>query len=102
MRRAGLLSDDRAEDSLGWMREHGEGVITLHADRASGERTARAVQLFVELDAELREKTGGEHDLDDLVRALMSADVVSEARLRSEAEEMLGGTSKALTVKVLD
>ena len=96
MRRAGLVSDARAEQSLDWMREHGAGVASLTSDASSRERTARAVALFAALDAEIRERTGGDQDLDDVVRELAELREVSRADLRHEVERLTGETSDVL------
>lgn len=102
MRRADLLDKDRAEDAYAWMKKHGAAVTTLKADRSSGDRTARAVQVFHELDAEIRAKSGGDQGLDDLVRALMPEGEVSVEQLREAAKTLLGGKSKALASPLLD
>ncbi|PZN35007.1 MAG: hypothetical protein DIU71_01080 [Proteobacteria bacterium] len=95
MRRAGLLSERRAALALDWMRHHGRNVKTLLAPRSSGPRTARAVTVFLELDAELRALTGGQHDLDDLVRTLMPLRKVNREQL-AEAFERLAGKPSAV------
>lgn len=42
LRRAGLLSEARAEKAIAWMRRHGSAVRRLHSSDSHGKRTARA------------------------------------------------------------
>ncbi len=103
LRRGGLLSDARAEKAVAWMRRHGREVRTLHAADSSGKRTARAVALFADLDAEIREGSEGRRSLDDVARALMRDGArVSTADLREAAEAALGAPSKVLATPLLD
>jgi predicted metalloprotease with PDZ domain len=101
-RRAGLLTDDRAETALAWARSHGRDVQTLTADRSSGDRTARAVQLLAELDHEIRTRTNDGKNLDDLVRVLMRDPVVSRADLRAAVDDVTGAPSQVLATPLLD
>jgi predicted metalloprotease with PDZ domain len=64
LRRADLLSDARADKAQAWMANHGRGIKTLTRNRSQGPRTARAVQLFAELDAEIAQRTQGKRSLD--------------------------------------
>jgi predicted metalloprotease with PDZ domain len=102
LRRAGLLSDARADRAHDWMRSYGRNVESLTSDRSSGRRTARAVQLFRALDREIRSRTRDEHSLDDVVRALMPAREVSREDLREQVEELTGSPSKVLATALLD
>lgn len=102
LRRAGLLSETRAERAQAWMVNHGRAVKSLGHDRSSGPRTARAVQLFRELDAEIRKGSGGKHDLDDLVRALIPMRVVSREDLREQVQKLTGKPSRVLDTPLLD
>lgn len=101
-RRSGLLSDRRARKAFAWMADHGRGVQALAGDHARGETTARAVQLFHELDEEIRAGTGGDKSLDDVVRALMPHREVSIAQLRAESAAVLGSASKVLAAPLAD
>jgi predicted metalloprotease with PDZ domain len=101
-RRAGLLSDRRAQKALAWMRDHGRGVERLHTDRSSGQVTARAVTLLAALDAEIQGATEGRSDLDDVVRRLIPQREVSREALREAAREVLGREAKALRTPLLD
>ena len=101
-RRAGLLSDSRAERAFDWMREHGEGVDRLSTNRSREETTARAVALFADLAAEIDRATDGKRDLDDVVRRLIPDREVSREALRDAAREVLGRKSKVLDTSLLN
>ena len=101
-RRAGLLSDSRADKAFAWMREHGEGVDRLSTNRSREETTARAVTLFAALATEIDRATDGKRDLDDVVRRLIPDREVSREALRDAAREVLGRKSKVLDSPLLD
>ena len=102
LHRARLLSDSRAARAHAWMRGHGEDVSTLTSDRSRHERTARAVQLFAALDKEIRTRTKGEHDLDDVVRELLELREISREDLRERVQALTGRPSKVLATPLLD
>jgi hypothetical protein len=103
LRRAGLLSDARFEKSIGWMRNHGRDIKSLHAAGSSGPRTARAVALFADLDAEIRKASGGKRNLDAVAQALIEqGGRVSSDDVRSAAEAAIGGPSTALATPLID
>ncbi len=91
-RRSGLLSEKLADRALRSLRKRGAGVKTLEATHSSGERTARAVAVFADLDAEIRAKSDGKHSLDTLTRALMRLDEVSIGDLERETEKLIGSS----------
>lgn len=91
-RRAGLLSDKLAAAAIRRERKRGDSVRTLHAKHSTGERTARAVALFADLDAEIKRESNDRHSLDDVVRALMKLDEVSSEDLRQEVEQLIGAS----------
>lgn len=101
LRRANLLSDDRADKAHAWMARHGRRVRSLDSDRSHGPRTARAVQLLRELDAEIRARTDDRHDLDDVVRALIPLREVSREDLREQVEKLTGAPSAVLATPLL-
>src|SRR3546814_8598619 len=78
LNRSGMLSDARLARGIEWMRNHGKVVKHLHTSHSSGPRTARAVALLADLDHELRQRSGGKHSLDDVVKALRSEEHTSE------------------------
>lgn len=101
LRRAGLVSPDRAERAFAWMRRHGREVKSLDTDRSAGPVTARAVQLFQELDAEIGKASGGRKDLDDLVKRLLPLREISREDLAREFEALTGSASKVLDTPLL-
>jgi predicted metalloprotease with PDZ domain len=102
LRRADLLSDARADKAQEWMARHGRGIKTLTGDRSHGPRTARAVQLFRELDAEIRARSKGRRSLDDVVRALIPLREVSREDLREQVQTLTGAASAVLATPLLD
>jgi len=103
MRRSGLLTETRADKAFDWMRNHGKAIKTLHAERSFGPRTARAVTLLRALDAEIRQRSKEEHNLDDAVRALMALKRrVSSADLREAVRTLIGRDSEVLRTSLLD
>jgi predicted metalloprotease with PDZ domain len=102
LRRASLLSPARADKAQAWMVNHGRNVKTLTRNRSYGPRTARAVQLFAELDAEITERTKGKRNLDDLVQALIPLREVSREDLREQVEKLTGRPSQVLDTPLLD
>lgn len=102
LRRADLLSDARADKAQAWMANHGRNVKTLTRSRSYGPRTARAVQVFAELDAEIAERTKGKRNLDDLVQALIPLREVSREDLREQVQKLTGRPSQVLQTPLLD
>lgn len=102
MRRAGLLSEDRADKAHAWLADHGKDVDSLTSDRSHGPRTARGVALLRELDTEIRKATKNKRSLDDLVRAVLPLREVSREDLREQAALLIGRPSKVLQSDVLD
>jgi hypothetical protein len=102
MRRAGLITERRAELAFEWKARRGRHVTTLSAPRSSGPRTDRAVTLFGELDREIRELSDGELELDDLVQRLMAIRRVDRHQLREEFEKLTGQPSRVLADAPLD
>lgn len=90
LHRAGLLSESRYLKAFEWMARHGRKIKHLNTDRSSGERTARAVTFFRELDAELRLASGGRYNLDHITRALVTIRRVSREDLQKEVEQRVG------------
>lgn len=101
MRRGGLLTEARAQKAFDWMRSHGRRISSLKSDRSHGPRTARAVDLFVALDAEIREHTGDDKDIDDVARRLVPLRRVSLEQLREAVEAVTGEPSAVLDSPLL-
>ena len=102
LHRAGLLSATRHQRAFQWMKRHGKNIKRLQSQSSSGERTARAVTLFADLDKEIRRKTENRFDIDNLTQALMGQGRVSLEDLRDESERLLGAPSETLNGPVLD
>ncbi len=94
--RAGGMTAKRHDkvyaDLTAWSRE----IKSLRSNRASGKITARAVLLLRDLDAQLRKKSAGKLDLDDLVQKLRALDQVSTAVFIQTAEGLAGGRLASL------
>jgi hypothetical protein len=101
LRRSRLVTDERADKALELMRRQAEGVRRLSATASSGPRTGRAVLLLVELDAEIREASKDEKNLDDVTRQLVGKGRISLAQLKAAAEKVLGRPSKTLQTPLL-
>ncbi len=101
LQRAGLISGPRAEKAFEWMRDHGESIRRLSATSSSGKRTARAVTLLHELDAEISRATKGEKDLDDVTRKLVGRGRISLSELEAAVDGVMGSKSKVLRSGVL-
>ena len=99
--RAGAMTAERRERTLNGLASRGEEVESLLTTRSSGAITARAVVLFDALDQEIRQKTEDEHNLDDVVQALMPIRRVSLDNLRSAVSELIGQESEALQSPLL-
>ena len=91
-RRSGLLSEKLAERALRSLRKRGAAVKTLQATHSSGERTARAVGVFADLDAEIREKSQGKYSLDNVTRSLMKLDEVSIGDIERTVSKLIGSS----------
>jgi len=102
LRRAGLLSPARADKAQDWMANHGRDIKSLTSNRSHGPRTARAVQLLRELDAEIRARTRGKRSLDDVVKALIPLREVSREDLREQVQDLTGAPSRVLATSLLD
>ena len=102
LRRAGLLSSARAEKAHAWMANHGKAIRSLTSDRSHGPRTARAVRLMRELDAEIRQRSKNRRSLDDVVQALVPLREISREDLREQVQRFTGAPSKVLATPLLD
>lgn len=101
LNRAGLLSDQRRDRAFEWMRNHGRNVKTLDGPRSRGPTTARAVILFRDLDREIRERSGGERSLDDVMKRLVEIREVSREDLEEAVAEVAGRRSDVLKTSLL-
>ncbi|MBA1272611.1 hypothetical protein [Stutzerimonas azotifigens] len=101
VRRAGGMTEPRylqlRERLVKWSRS----VDSLRTEDSTGKITARAVILLQDLDREIRNRTKGNHSLDDISRGLMRLDRVSTQDFIEITETLLGGASKTLDTKLL-
>ena len=79
----------------------GKSETSLRGDRCAGPKTARAVQLLKAVDTELRTRSKGKKDLDDLVRVLRIERRVSTAEFIAAAEKLAGGKLESLNTPLL-
>jgi predicted metalloprotease with PDZ domain len=102
LHRAGLLSDTRQKRAMQWMKRHGRGVKRLQTSASRGERTARAVTLFADLDAEIRRASAGRYDIDNLTQDLMGRGRITLEDMRESAERLTGAPPRTLDTPLLD
>lgn len=100
-RRSGLVSESRTAKTLDLLRQRGSGVRTLAAASSEGARTARAVILLQELDAEIRAASDGAHGLDAVTRRLVGRGRISLEELRAEVAAVAGAPSAVLSGRLL-
>ncbi|MGH8659420.1 MAG: hypothetical protein ACREV4_13360 [Gammaproteobacteria bacterium] len=100
MRRSGTITKNRYAIAHQALSDWGKDVASLRQPRASGAVTAKAVSVFRALDSEIRKRTKGRHDLDDVARALASdrGKPVSLEKLREIAERIAGSPLETLAL----
>jgi hypothetical protein len=97
LRRSGTLSKRRYEIAHRDLVEWGRETSDLCGKHSSGSRTARAVSILRELDAEIREETDGRSSLDAVLAELADLDeAVTVARFREIAAAAAGEPVEAL------
>jgi predicted metalloprotease with PDZ domain len=101
LRRAGGISDHRLERIREQLTRWSRDVERLRVRRSSGPITARAALLFMDLDREIRNRTDGAKNLDDVTRALIKRREVSLTELRATAELVAGGKLRTLDSALL-
>lgn len=99
--RAGGMSEDRYVKVREKLRQWSRSVKTLRTEQSTGQSTARAVILLMELDREIRDRTKGELSLDNVTRGLMRMDKVSTQDFIAVTESVLRGPSKVLDTPLL-
>lgn len=100
-RRSGLVSETRTHRAIELLRDQGKDVRTLLGAQSSGARTARGVILLLELDAEIRERTGALFNLDAVTRQLVGKRRISLDQLRAASERVIGHPSDVLNSPLL-
>ncbi len=100
MRRSGTITKNRYAIAHRALSDWGKDVASLRQPHASGAVTAKAVGVFRALDQEIRKRTKGQHNLDDVARELASdyRKPVSLKKLREVAERIAGGSLEALAL----
>lgn len=102
LRRSGTVSLARYEAGLEHLRSWSRAADTLCNRHSTGPETALAVTIMHALDEEIKKETDGEHDLDDLLYALLeSGRKASLDRLRDAAEALIGENADSLRDKHL-
>lgn len=97
LRRSGGISERRYQQAIADLERWAKRSSTLFEPRSSGATTARAVLVFLGVDAEIRSITGGKRTLDDLARALAKdGGEVSLERLQKTAAEIAGRPLRTL------
>lgn len=100
LHRSGTLSGSRYEKGLEKLEAWGEDIKDMESERSSGARTARAVGIMQNLDAELRGASKDVYSLDDVARRLsVDSKPVTLARLRQVCEDLIGKPVESLADK---
>ncbi len=97
LHRSGTLSSSRYEKGHEKLEAWGEEVQSMESEHSSGARTARAVGILQDLDAELRANSKDVYSLDDVARRLsVDGKPVTLARLRQVCEDLAGKPLESL------
>ena len=97
LRRSGTLSKRRFDIAHRDLAEWGSETADLCGRSSSGSRTARAVTLLRELDAEIRDETDGGSNLDAVLARLAELDEpVTVQRFREIAADIAGEPAETL------
>ena len=99
LHRGGAITTRRHARAVADLAEWSKDAATLCAPSSTAATTALAVTLFRALDRELRERTDGERNLDDLLARLLAVDgKVAADSIRVIAEDMSGRASDVLHI----
>lgn len=101
LHRAGAMTDRRRQRILEDLADWGQDVDTLITPSSYSTTTARAVILFEELDREIREQSGGEYSLDDVVKALIPLRHVTLEDLLTVVTDLTDKTPRTLQSSLL-
>lgn len=97
LRRSGTISEPRFRLAHQQLATWGEETKNLCTRRSSGSGTALAVSLLARLDAEIREKSAGRANLDEITRELAGlSEKITVADFRSIAERIAGAPLTSL------
>ncbi len=90
--RSKTISKRRFERALERIEVKGRAVKRVTVAHSTAATTARAVTLLRELDQQIRRVSGGQKNLDDVMRALVAApQAISLAHFRAVSERVAGG-----------
>jgi hypothetical protein len=101
LHRSGGMTDARHQRTLQWLSDWGQSVKTLRSDRSSGQITARAAVLLLEVDREIQMASKSRKNMDDVTRLLMRKRKISTAEFIATAEKVAGGKLKSLDTPLL-
>ena len=100
--RAGTVTRRRHKDTIEELRDWSRQADSLRSHYANGAVTALAVMVMKRLDDEIREETGGQRSLDDVVHGLARRDApLSLAEFRRVTEDVLGKPADSLKDRAL-
>ena len=98
LRRSGSISRTRYDAALNNLRRWAKSADSLCQSASSGPVTAKAVGIFVALNAEIWSATNGESSLDDLLQELRGRRQVDLHLLREIAKQLIGAESDVLAI----
>jgi len=97
LRRSGSISEARFQIAMEKQQEWAESADALCQESSKAATTALAVTVMYSLDAELRQLSGGDKSLDDLLQVLQeSPDKISLAALQQATASLAGKPSDVL------
>jgi hypothetical protein len=99
---SGTISELRYDAAIASFRRRGGPVKSLRTKSSKGAVTARAVTIFHDLDAELRQASKGKQSVATVVNGLLRAKKPADpATLRAAARTIIGKPSRALAPAAL-
>ncbi|MFS1525841.1 hypothetical protein ACL7TT_17305 [Microbulbifer sp. 2304DJ12-6] len=99
LRRSGGISEIRYQEAMDKLMEWGQKAPTLLVKRSSGPVTARATNVIMTLDKEIRAVSGGKASIDDVARELArTRGEVTLDRFRALSEKVAGQPVKTLAI----
>ncbi len=101
MRRSGGVSDERFDYTLGELKSWSKAVKSLRVARSSGEITAKAVLVMVNLDREIRQASAGKKNLDQVTKILLEQGSIGNSDFLAAVKQVLGRDAKSLQIAEL-
>jgi predicted metalloprotease with PDZ domain len=100
--RSGTISSARHEQARSELADWAKSATDLCGRTSSGATTAMAVGIIAALDQEIRDKSAGDHDIDDVARGLWKLDSdVDLHDLTEVAEQIVGDKLDTLHINNL-